>query len=155
MSFVTAVKTCVRRYADFTGRARRSEYWWFYLAYVLVVLVIAIAGGIVAAVVGSVNETAGSAVGLLVTILYFIVALALILPTLAVGARRLHDTGRSGWWLLLALVPLGGIVLLVFWVLDSSPGTNRFGPSPKDVAAPGSPAGGGYEAQQPGYGYSG
>lgn len=154
MSFVTAVKTCIRKYADFTGRARRSEYWWFYLAYVLAVLAVAIVGGVLTAVAGAVSESASGVVGTLVGVVYGLVALGLILPTLAVGARRLHDTGRSGWWLLIGLVPLGGIVLLVFWVTDSTPGTNRFGPSPKDLAAQAGPPGTGYGAPTQGYGSS-
>lgn len=154
MSFVTAVKTCLRKYADFTGRARRSEYWWFYLAYVLAVLAVAIVGGVLTAVAGAVSESASGVVGTLVGLVYGLVALGLVLPTLAVGARRLHDTGRSGWWLLIGLIPLGGIVLLVFWVTDSTPGTNRFGPSPKDLAAQAGPAGTGYGAPTQGYGSS-
>jgi len=107
------------QYAGFSGRARRSEYWWFALASFL------------ASVVASIIDTA---IG--VSILEWILTLALLVPSLAVAVRRLHDTGRSGWWLLIGLIPLvGAIVLLVFFCQDSRPGTNQYGPSPKYQAA--------------------
>jgi uncharacterized membrane protein YhaH (DUF805 family) len=124
MSFQDAVRTCLtQRYADFSSRARRSEYWWFFLFTVLV--------GAVASVIDSMLGTRyGSGTGLV----QVVVQLALLIPGIAVGVRRLHDTGRSGWWLLIALVPLVGlIVLLVFFVQDSQ-GENQFGPSPKAYA---------------------
>jgi uncharacterized membrane protein YhaH (DUF805 family) len=119
MPFGVAVRTCLTQYAGFSGRARRSEYWWFALFSFLVYLVASLLdAGIGAQVFG------------------VIAALGLLLPTLAVGCRRLHDTGRSGWWWLIGLVPFaGGIVLLVFACLDSEPGPNRFGPSPKPALA--------------------
>jgi uncharacterized membrane protein YhaH (DUF805 family) len=112
-----AVRSCLSKYATFSGRARRAEYWWFTLAVIIVEIVTSL-----------IDRALGTS---LVTLL---VALALFLPGLAVGVRRLHDTDRSGWWLLIALVPfVGAIVLLVFEVLDGTPGPNRFGPSPKQV----------------------
>jgi len=70
-------------------------------------------------------------------ILYLVLLIGTIVPDLAVGVRRLHDTSRSGWWLLIALVPfVGGIILLVFMCLDSTPGPNDYGPSPKELSAP-------------------
>jgi uncharacterized membrane protein YhaH (DUF805 family) len=60
-----------------------------------------------------------------------IYSLGVLLPSLAVGARRLHDTGKSGWWLLLGLIPLVGLILIIFWVMDSNPGDNQYGPNPK------------------------
>lgn len=72
-----------------------------------------------------------------VGILSTIYSLAVLIPAIAVGVRRLHDTGRSGWWMLIALVPfIGSIVLIVFFVLDSDPGTNQYGPNPKLLAPP-------------------
>jgi uncharacterized membrane protein YhaH (DUF805 family) len=115
MNFAEAVGSALRQYAGFHGRARRSEYWWFTL----------FAGVLefAAAIVDVVAHT---------PVIGLVVDLALLLPTLAVGVRRLHDTDRSGWWLLLGLIPLvGAIVLIVFFCQDSHFGPNRFGPSPK------------------------
>jgi len=118
------------KYATFTGRARRKEYWYFVLFYVLAFIVLLI----VDEVTGTLDEEAG--IGLLSAIF----VLATIIPLLAVTVRRLHDTDRSGWWVLINLVPIiGGIVLLVFTVLDSQPGANRFGPNPKGVMGAGTP----------------
>jgi uncharacterized membrane protein YhaH (DUF805 family) len=106
----------LKKYADFSGRARRTEYWLF----VLFNMVIAVLLSVIDYVLSS-----PGIIGLLF-------ALAILLPSIAVGVRRLHDTDRSGWWLLIAFVPLiGGIVLLVFFVLDSTPGDNKYGASPK------------------------
>ncbi|MDN5934039.1 MAG: DUF805 domain-containing protein [Pseudonocardia sp.] len=119
------MRTVLSKYATFSGRARRSEYWWWYLFFVLVLT------GTTAmdAAIGS-EPLPGSTSGWVTTL----AALALMLPHLAVGARRLHDIGRSGWWLLLVLVPVVGVVaLLVMAVLDSRP-DNRYGPSPKGSA---------------------
>jgi uncharacterized membrane protein YhaH (DUF805 family) len=104
------------KYATFTGRARRKEYWMFFLFNIL----IAIGLGIIEAIVG------------LPGILGGLYGLAVLIPGIAVTVRRLHDTGRSGWWILIAFLPLVGfIILLVFMVLDSHPGDNAFGPNPK------------------------
>lgn len=113
MSFPDAVKACLSKYATFTGRARRSEYWWYTLFAALVYLV------------GSTLDAIANT-----NFIALVFAVALILPSLAVTARRLHDTDRSGWWILISLVPFGGIVLLVFTVQDSHP-DNAYGPSPK------------------------
>jgi uncharacterized membrane protein YhaH (DUF805 family) len=123
MGFPDAVRSVLTRYADFSGRARRAEYWWFFLFAVLVALVAAVLDGIIGASVFS-----------------LLTALGLLVPNLAVSVRRLHDTDRSGWWLLLNLVPFGGIVLLVFYCLEGQPHPNRFGPSPKSPAIGGWPA---------------
>lgn len=121
MSFGEAVSTVLtQKYATFSGRARRSEYWFFYLFNVLVAVVL----NVLAAVTGAKA----------ISYLELLIVLALFIPGLAVGARRLHDTGRSGWWLLIALVPfIGAIVLLVFFVGDSQPQANAYGPPVKDV----------------------
>jgi len=115
--------TVVKKYAVFSGRSRRSEYWYYMLVY----LVIYAALAMVDVVMGTFSYTSG--VGLLSGIF----ALALLLPSIGVGIRRLHDTGRSGWWLLLGLIPVVGIVLLLFLAQDSEAGTNRFGPNPKEA----------------------
>jgi uncharacterized membrane protein YhaH (DUF805 family) len=115
----------IKKYAVFEGRARRTEYWMFFLVNVVIAIVLAI-------IDTAVGLRSGMGVGLLGT-LY---SLAVLLPGLAVGVRRLHDTARSGWWLLLALIPLvGPIVLLVFMATDGTPGANSYGPNPKEVPA--------------------
>ena len=117
--FLVAVK---QKYADFTGRATRSEYWYFVLFYLL------LSAGlmIVDALLGWFNSELG------IGVLSGIYTLALMIPSLSVTVRRLHDTGRSAWWLLLGLIPLiGGIVLLVFFVQDSQDGANGYGLTPK------------------------
>jgi uncharacterized membrane protein YhaH (DUF805 family) len=121
----------LKKYATFEGRARRKEYWFFQLFNVLAVLVLALVDG----ATGTFSAEAG--LGLL-SGLYVLV---ILVPSIAVTVRRLHDTDRSGWWFLIGFVPLiGGLVLLVFALLDSTPGANRFGPNPKGVSGPGVPA---------------
>ena len=113
MDFMTSVKTCFRKYADFSGRARRSELWWFALFCFAISVVLGLLDG-------------GSG------LLSGLWSLAILLPSLAVGARRLHDTDRSGWWLLIAFIPLiGFLVLLYFYVSQGTTGPNRFGPDPR------------------------
>jgi uncharacterized membrane protein YhaH (DUF805 family) len=121
MSFSDAVTTVLtKKYADFSGRARRSEYWWFVLAEI-------IALGVILGL---------SRVSSIFMILYYLVALALFLPGLAVTVRRLHDTGKSGWFVLLGLIPIvGPIIILVFTVQEGTLGDNQYGPSPKAIAA--------------------
>jgi uncharacterized membrane protein YhaH (DUF805 family) len=147
MTFPDAVKICFNKYVDFNGRARRSEFWYWVLFTVLVGIV----AGIIDSILGTRNSSGTGLIGSLAD-------LALLLPSLAVGARRLHDTGRSGWWLLLwFLCLIGWIILIVWYCLDSQP-DNKYGPSPKGY--PGGPGQGGYGQQgygqqgygQPGYG---
>jgi uncharacterized membrane protein YhaH (DUF805 family) len=115
----------LKKYAVFSGRARRKEYWMFALFNFIIFLVLEIVLGMAGAIIGSDLNI----IGLLYT-------LAVILPSLSVGVRRLHDIGRSGWWLLIAFVPLiGAIVLLLFHVKDSTPGENEYGENPKETAA--------------------
>ena len=121
MSFTESIQTVFQKYAVFEGRARRSEYWWFYLAYTVVNAVLSGLGR----AVGS----GGFATAL--SVISGIIALACIVPTISVTTRRLHDTGKSGWWQLLYLTCIGGIVILIFCALDSDPGDNQYGPSPK------------------------
>jgi uncharacterized membrane protein YhaH (DUF805 family) len=121
VQLVNAWKTVVLgNYTNFSGRARRSEYWWFTLTSVIVSVVLNI--------VGSVSDGMNAVAGL-VLVVY---SLGTLIPSLAVAVRRLHDTGRSGWMLLLALIPLvGAIILIVFAVSDSAKGSNKYGASPK------------------------
>ena len=123
MGFATAVRTSLSKYAVFRGRASRSEFWFFVLFNLFV--------GLAATVLDSVLQTdyQGYATG---GIINTVSGLVLLVPTFAVAARRLHDSGRSGWWLLLILVPvLGWIALLVFYCLDRTSGANRYGPQPQ------------------------
>jgi uncharacterized membrane protein YhaH (DUF805 family) len=114
----------LKKYADFTGRARRTEFWMYFLINFIIIIVLA-------AIDFYFNLTIAGTVGILEN-LY---GLAVFIPNIAVSVRRLHDTGRTGWWVLLALIPCVGLILLVFWVQDSQPGSNQYGPNPKSVAA--------------------
>ena len=163
MTFTQAVPLVLKSYATFSGRARRSEYWWFYLFTLLVGIATSVIDAVLNAAFNNEIEIVGA-----------ITSLVLLLPTLAVTARRLHDTGRSGWWMLLPTIPLvatvvaaiavvfsllfsadvgtpapaliallaasvlltltAGIILIVFLCRDSSPDPNKYGPSPKQSA---------------------
>ncbi len=114
--------TVLKKYAVFGGRAQRKEYWYFTLFNLLIMIVL----GIIDQMTGTVDAEMGMG------ILSGIYALAIIIPGIAVAVRRLHDTGRTGWWLLLLLIPLiGGLVILVFTIFDSDPEANEYGPNPK------------------------
>lgn len=118
----------LKKYATFEGRARRTEYWFFVLFNVLAIIVLEILD----VVLGTFSKETGFG---LLSGLY---AIAVLLPSLAVIVRRLHDTDRSGWWILINFIPvIGAFVLLIFTLLDGTPGSNRFGPSPKGEAAGG------------------
>lgn len=117
MNMQEAVRSVLTQYANFNGRARRSEYWFFFLAAFLVSIV----AGIIDAIIGG-------------FIVQAILILALIVPSFSVGARRLHDTDKSGWLQLIGIIPIiGGIVLIVFYAMDSTP-DNKYGPNPKGGA---------------------
>ncbi len=112
----------LKNYVGFSGRARRKEYW-MYTLFNIIALIIAM---VLDRILGL--SSAESGIGAI----YILYALATFLPGLAVGIRRLHDTDKSGWWILLALIPLiGAIVLLVFFVIEGTPGDNSYGPDPK------------------------
>ena len=100
-----AIKVCFRKYAEFAGRAPRAEFWWFALFQVLVLLV----------------------AGMLGKFVYFVAVAALFLPGIAVGARRLHDIAKSGWFQLIYLIPLIGFFLLLYWFVQPSGGANQYG----------------------------
>lgn len=107
----------LKKYAVFSGRASRKEYWMFFLFNLIVALVLGVPTGILK-VMANVD----------LTFLPNLYSLAVLCPGIAVGIRRLHDTDRSGWWMLVGLIPIiGGIVLLVFMCLEGSKGDNRFG----------------------------
>lgn len=122
MSFGEAVRSVYRNYATFDGRAPRSEYWWFQLFFLAVLLGIAFLGGFLG--VASRSSAMSGVVGLGAVVF----ALGSLIPSLAVTSRRLHDSEKSGWWLLLVFVPFGSLVLFIFTLLPSSIGFNRFGP---------------------------
>jgi uncharacterized membrane protein YhaH (DUF805 family) len=110
----------LKNYAGFAGRARRTEYWMFFLINLIIVVVLDVIGMIIK----------------LGTYLGLIYSLAVLIPALAVAVRRLHDTGRSGWWVLISLIPLvGTIILIVFLATEGQSGNNQYGPDPKQAAA--------------------
>lgn len=112
----------LKKYAVFEGRARRKEYWFFILFNVL----ISMALGFVDRFIGNVNPETG------IGVLSGIYTLGVMIPGIAVSVRRLHDTGRSGWWLLITFLPIiGAIIFFYFMVLDSDTESNEYGPSPK------------------------
>jgi uncharacterized membrane protein YhaH (DUF805 family) len=109
----------MKQYADFKGRARRKEYWMFFLFNFIASFIL----GAVDAAVGSYGALTG------------IYALAVFIPSLAVGVRRLHDTGKSGWMLLIAFIPvIGSIWLIILFIMDSTPGETQYGANPKEIA---------------------
>ncbi len=110
--FLNAVKTCLRKYATFSGRASRAEFWWFFLFSLVVNLVSGILGAF----------------------LSFLVGIALLVPGLAVGARRLHDIDKSGWLQLLWLVPVIGWAILIYWAVQPSGPANPYGAAPDPLA---------------------
>lgn len=104
---------CLKNYANFTGRARRSEYWYFVLGQIIIM--------IVAAIIDSIIFGQPS-------LLYFVIGLGLFIPSLAVLVRRLHDTGRSGWWALINFIPLVGAIILIVWLAtETKPEDNQWG----------------------------
>jgi len=114
----------LKQYADFNGRARRKEYWMF----VLFNMIFAIAAAILDNVLGTASPELGYG------IIYGIYSLAVLIPGIAVGVRRLHDIGKSGWMMFVALIPLVGFIwLIVLMATDSNPGDNQYGPNPKGV----------------------
>ena len=127
MNIQTAVTTVLGNYATFSGRATRSEYWWWVLALILLMLVLGVVdGALLAPVMGfeRFSAEAGQPISLLAS-------LALLLPSIAVSVRRLHDIDRSGWWYLIGLVPIVGPIVLIYWyVQPGTGGDNQFGPEP-------------------------
>ncbi|QIE56106.1 DUF805 domain-containing protein [Pikeienuella piscinae] len=125
MELGEAVSTCLSKYATISGRARRSEFWWWVLATWLVGLGV----GLLEAVLGIGSPDGGGP-------LSGLYALAILLPNICVAGRRLHDTDRSAWWLLIVLVPvIGFLVLIYFYIQRGTTGENRFGPDPLAAAA--------------------
>jgi len=109
-------RVLLENYAQFQGRARRAEFWWYTLGNVVIAVILVILASLAS----------------IFWVLYAIYALAVIVPSVAVAVRRLHDTDKSAWYLLFYLIPfIGGIILIVFWATDSTRGTNQYGTSEK------------------------
>jgi uncharacterized membrane protein YhaH (DUF805 family) len=133
-----------RKYAVFSGRARRMEYWMFTVINFAIIFALNMLGGALGLgsfALGSLGGDTAAAFGSIIGILLgfipgLIFCLVILLPSIAVGVRRLHDTGRSGLWMLLGLIPFVGLILLVFMLIDSQPGDNEYGPNPKGVGMP-------------------
>ena len=125
MSFKESIVNVFQNYANFSGRARRSEYWYFTL---FIFLVSAVLSGLNAAVFGTDAQMT------IFTVIQSLFSLATLIPSIAVTVRRLHDISKSGWFYFLILIPVvGSIILLVWECKDSEPGTNVYGPNPKGV----------------------
>lgn len=121
MNFPDAIKVCFAKYAGFSGRARRSEFWFWVLFTIIV--------SVVASVLDNLFGTATSAGG---GVVQGLASLALLVPSLAVGWRRMHDTGKSGAMYLIGIIPVIGWILVIVWAAqDSQPNQNQYGPSPK------------------------
>lgn len=122
----------LRQYADFKGRARRKEYWMFTLINLIIY-------GIFWALMAGIGASTSNPNSTLAMVIFGVIALyglGVFIPGLAVTVRRLHDTGRSGWWILINLVPfIGAVIMLVFLVQDSQVGDNQYGTNPKGVEA--------------------
>jgi|TARA_A100001037_G_C14716425_1_gene442725 uncharacterized membrane protein YhaH (DUF805 family) len=116
MDMQSSIKICFKKFADFSGRASRSEFWWFHLFYIIVI--------IVAAIFDSFYVDNSQNMGPVELVSYLI----LLLPSLAVTARRLHDVDKSGWWMLIALTLIGLIPLFVWYVSVGTKKKNKFGP---------------------------
>ncbi|MFM7211864.1 MAG: DUF805 domain-containing protein [Actinomycetota bacterium] len=144
MGFGQAIKHVFKNYATFQGRASRSEFWWWYLFTVIVSTILFIPAmpwyneyvNATLNQMGDATQVLPAPTGLAMAglVLSAIFSLAILIPSIAVAARRLHDTDRSGWWLLLYFLTccfgIGIIVLIIFWILPSTPGPNRFGLGP-------------------------
>ncbi len=131
MGFMDALTTVYRnKYATFSGRASRSEYWWGYLGYVVIATVLQIVALVGAAALLNVNESLAG-LALLVPMLALV---GMIIPSIAVSVRRLHDTGKSGWMLLIIMIPCIGFILWIVWMVeDGQAHDNAYGPVPTNT----------------------
>jgi len=137
MSFMESIRTCLSKYATFSGRAQRSEFWWFMLFLIIAQILLGLVDSMIFPPTEVMSMTSSMQDGYNFNFSYqpqpitAIFLLAMLLPNLGVGVRRLHDTGRSGWWWLIGLIPLIGlIVLIVFFATKGTEGDNAYGPDP-------------------------
>lgn len=111
-----------KKYADFSGRARRSEYWYFQLFNILFLMGVSL-----------LTSLLGNSMAMIGSIIIFVYALGIIIPSIAIVVRRLHDIGKSGWWYFIGIIPLiGTIIILIYLCTDSQSGRNEYGPNPKE-----------------------
>ena len=131
MGFMDAMTTVYRnKYATFSGRASRSEYWWSYLAYFVIATVLQIVSFVAAIVLLEVNESLAMLAGIIPVLVLF----AMIIPFFAVTVRRFHDTGKSGWMILILFVPCIGTILWLVWMIeDGQAHDNAYGPVPTNL----------------------
>lgn len=128
MNIFKAYASCISRYADFRGRSRRAEFWGFYLSSSLLLLPCYLLDTML-----GLNFDDGEPGGLI----YSLFALFNLVPTLSALVRRLHDSGRSGWYYFIAIIPLLGVILALYWLFqDSQPRRNKWGENPKGVGTP-------------------
>ena len=112
MNFIESIKTCYKKFFDFSGRASKSEFWWFQLyAIIIYALMFVFQGDL--------------------SILFSIITIANAIPNWAASVRRLHDTDKSGWFVLISIIPIIGLFIIFLLIGDGSKGKNRFGPKPK------------------------
>ena len=112
MNFIESLQTCYKKFFDFSGRASKSEYWWFQLYNTILYILTFVFQ----------NDLA---------LLFSILVIANLIPVFAAGVRRVHDSNKSGWWILISFVPIIGSYIIVLLITDGSKGKNRFGPKPK------------------------
>ena len=112
MNFIESTQTCYKKFFDFSGRASKSEYWWFQLYNTILYILTFVFQ----------NDLA---------LLFSILVIANLIPVFAAGVRRVHDSNKSGWWILISFVPIIGLYIIVLLITDGSKGKNRFGPKPK------------------------
>lgn len=126
MSFSQAIRTVFSKYFTLSGRAGKAEFWWFVLLWFIVDVVLNLVRN---------SFDTSKATGAILTLLLGLVALALIIPFITVTVRRLHDVGRSGWWVWLHFIPLIGTIVLVIFCVGESQGPNQYGPGPEPAIA--------------------
>ena len=136
MNFIQSISTCMRKYVTFSGRATRSEFWWFFLFTILVNLAATSqASSFVPILLDGQNMTENESSYFLNNFFFLylstITSLILLLPSLAVAVRRLHDVGKSGWWIVIAFTVIGIIPLLIWYVTDTKDEENVYGQNPK------------------------
>jgi len=116
--------TVLKKYAVFSGRAQRAEYWYFVLFNLIVSIILTLVDNMLG--LYDMQSGLGALSG--------IYTLAVLIPSLAVGARRLHDIGKSGWWQLIVIIPIIGLILMIVWFATDSKEDNKYGENPKEIS---------------------